>query len=294
MRIVFIGAVKFSERVLEKLMDIGADIVGVVTKNKSCLNADFADLSFVAKRHGIPYKHVSDINEHENIQWIKRLKPDIIFCLGFSQMLKKDILKIAPMGTVGFHPTRLPANRGRHPIVWALALGLKKTASTFFFMDEGADSGDILDQEEIIITTDDNAETLYCKMVEAALRQIEAFLPCLVRKDFKCIPQDASKAAYWRKRSAKDGELDFRMGKKALYNLVRALAHPYAGSHVPYKGKIVKVWKAMAVNAGSENDEHGKVLDASDSGILVKCYDGALLLTRHEFEVLPKRGEYLL
>jgi len=41
-------------------------------------------------------------------------------------------LGIAPLGVVGFHPAALPANRGRHPLIWALFLGLKKTASTFF------------------------------------------------------------------------------------------------------------------------------------------------------------------
>ena len=59
------------------------------------------------------------------------------------------ILDLAPLGIIGFHPAALPRNRGRHPIVWALVLGLEETASTFFFMDKGADTGDILSQEKI-------------------------------------------------------------------------------------------------------------------------------------------------
>lgn len=294
MRIVFIGSVDFSRRLLEKLISMRAGIVGVITKEHSSCNADFADLAPVAKRQGIAHRYVSDVNDRGNAQWIKDLKPDVIFCFGFSQILKKDILGIAPMGIIGFHPAYLPENRGRHPLIWALALGLKKTAATFFFMDERADSGDILSQEEIEVAENDNAQTLYRKVTNSALCQIESFFPRLLLKEINRVPQDASKATYWRKRVPKDGELDFRMGKKALYNLVRALTHPYVGAHVVYRGIAIKIWEVEYAHAGSENDEHGKVLDVSDSGILVRCYDGALLLTKHEFKPLPRRGEYLL
>jgi methionyl-tRNA formyltransferase len=63
------------------------------------------------------------------------------FCLGWSNLLKAEILKAAPLGVIGFHPAALPANRGRHPLIWALGLGLDETATTFFFMDKGADRG---------------------------------------------------------------------------------------------------------------------------------------------------------
>lgn len=294
MRIIFVGTVIFSKHLLEKLIDMGANIAGVVTKEKSSFNSDFTDLSSVARLHGLPYKYVADINEPENIKWIKNLKPDIIFCFGFSQILKKDILEIAPMGVVGFHPARLPENRGRHPLVWAIALGLKKTASTFFFMDERADSGDILSQKEVIIAQDDNAQTLYSKINIVAIRQLKDFLPRLLKGNYNRIPQDTSKATYWRKRNVADGQIDFRMGKRAINNLIRALTHPYVGAHLIYKGKLVKVWEAKVVNAGAKNDEYGKVLSSSGSGVLVKCYDGAVLLKKHDFSGLPKKGEYLL
>ena len=87
------------------------------------------------------------------------------------------------MGVLGFHPTKLPQNRGRHPIIWSLALGLKKSASTFFFMDEGADSGKILSQKNFEILDSDDAQSLYDKFVNIALLQIENFLPQLKKKN---------------------------------------------------------------------------------------------------------------
>jgi len=293
MRIVFIGTVELSRKILEHLIGLKADIVGLLTKECSNFNADFVDLSPICKENNIPFRFVQDINHHDNIKWVKDLRPDIIFCFGWSYLLKHEVLKIAPMGVVGFHPASLPQNRGRHPIVWALVLGLEETASTFFFMDEGADTGDILSQEEVMITYEDNARTLYDKIVKTTLKQVTDFLPELKNKTFRRIPQDHSKANYWRKRQLKDGEIDFRMSSKAVYNLVRALTEPYIGAHVVYKGKEVKVWEAVETDFHIPNIEYGKILDVEENKITVKCYDNAIILTRHEFYELPQVGEYL-
>jgi len=293
MKIVFVGTVEFSKNALAKLIDLRANIAGTLTKAKSNFNADFADITDICRRNGIPYKYVTDINLQENTDWIKNLKADIIFCFGFSQILKRDILNITPMGVIGFHPAKLPQNRGRHPIVWPLVLGLRKTASTFFFMDEGVDSGDILSQADIDITYEDDARTLYDKVTETALRQIKEFIPKLQDKSYIRTPQAGSNSNLWRKRTKEDGEIDFRMSSRAIYNLVRALTRPYVGAHLVYGGSEIKVWKVKEVEMDLPNVEYGKVLDIRNNQILVKCFDNAVLLVEHEFGKLPKAGDYI-
>ena len=205
----------------------------------------------------------------------------------------KEILSIPKIGTVGFHPAELPKNRGRHPLIWALFLGLKQTASTFFWIDEGVDSGDILSQKIVPIYYEDDANSLYERITDVALEQIEEFTSELERGIIKRIPQDKSKANYWRKRSAIDGIIDFRMSSRAVYNLVRALTRPYPGAEIFYKGKPYKVWKVKEVKVDLPNIEPGKVLKKEGKQILVKCYDNAVLLLEHE---LPygeiREGDY--
>ena len=133
MKILFIGTVEFSYRALKKLVELNADIVGICTKDKSNFNSDFADLTPICNKNKIPLKYIDDINSIENINWIKSLNPDVIFCFGWSSLIKKELLNLTKLGIVGYHPASLPENRGRHPIIWALTLGLKKSASTFFF-----------------------------------------------------------------------------------------------------------------------------------------------------------------
>lgn len=293
MRIVFIGAVIFSEKILEKLIILNAEIVGVCTKESSNFNSDFVDLSKICILNGIPYKHIDNINSKDCIKWIQSLKPDIIFCFGWSSLIKDELLNLPKMGIVGYHPAKLPKNRGRHPLIWALALGLSKSASTFFFMDSGADSGDILSQVEFDISFDDDAQSLYDKIINIAVWQIENFLPKLINNNYQKIKQDESNSNYLRKRTKKDGEIDFRMNSIAIYNLVRALTKPYAGAHLVYKNEDVKVWKSEIISCADKNIEYGKIISSNNKAIEVKTNDGAIRILEHDFKKLPQVGEYL-
>lgn len=293
MRIVFIGTVSFSYKTLKKIIELKGEIVGVCTKQSSSFNSDFEDLTPLCRKNNIPYIFVQDINSQDNIEWIKKLKPDVIFCFGWSNLIKKELLNLTRLGIIGFHPAKLPYNRGRHPIIWALSLGLKQTASTFFFMDEGADSGDILSQKNIEIQYEDNAQTLYNKVINTAIEQIKDFLPKLQSNNFEKITQNHKIANTWRKRGKRDGLIDFRMSSSNIYNLVRSLSKPYIGAHIEYKEKDIQIWKVNEVSCNLENIEAGKVLEVKNNTIIVKCQDNAVELLEHEFKDLPKIGEYL-
>ena len=293
MKILFIGSVEFSLKALQKLIDINADIAGVCTKQSSNFNSDFSDLVPVCELNNIPYIYVNNINSDENIQWIKGLDIDIIFCFGWSSLIKKELLAVPPMGIIGYHPAHLPQNRGRHPLIWALVLGLEASASTFFFMEEGADDGDILSQEKFPIAYEDDASTLYAKVINVALKQIEDFIPQLENNTNTRIKQNHAIANSWKKRGKKDGEIDFRMSSFAIYNLVRGLTKPYVGAHIDWCGEDIKVWKVEEVQYSQRNIEPGKVLETTGKTILVKCYDNAIRLIEHDFKSLPAVGEYL-
>ena len=293
MKVVLIGSVEFSLRVLEKLISIDVDLVGVCTKKSSTFNSDFFDLKPLSDINEVPCLHVEDINSTKSVEWIKNLNPDVIFCFGWSSLIKKDILAVAPMGIVGYHPAKLPKNRGRHPLIWALALGLKESASTFFFMDEGADTGDILSQVDFEISYQDDARNLYDKVVEIALIQIEEFIPALEKGTYTRIKQNEKESNGWRKRNELDGEIDFRMNSRSIYNLTRALTKPYVGAHIKFNETNYSVWKVKESNDFQENIEPGKVLRVFDKIFVVKSYDGAIEIIEHDFKEMPKVGEYL-
>mgnify|MGYP001376587147 CR=1 FL=1 len=293
MRIVFIGAVRFSETHLKNLIAMKADVVGVCTLKKSSFNADHVDLTELCQKNDIPVSYTPDINSEESTSIIRSYAPDILFCFGWSRLIKEQLLSSTPLGVVGFHPSMLPANRGRHPLTWTLVLGLKESASTFFFMDEGADSGDILSQQRFPILDSDDAGILYKRMTQTALKQIEEFVPILARRSYKRIPQDHSKANYWRKRGRLDGQIDWRMPAQSIHNLVRGLTKPYVGAHFIYDGNDVKVWQSEPVQEAKNNIEPGKILTVDAHGIVVKAGIDAVRLVHIEPQVNLSPEQYL-
>jgi methionyl-tRNA formyltransferase len=293
MKAIFIGAVEFSRSTLEQLLTTDIEIAGVCTLAASSFNADYCDLAPICRQRGIPWQYVDDVNSPQSLDWMRARQPDVVFCFGWSRLLRESLLKLAPLGVVGFHPAALPANRGRHPIIWALALGLDSTASTFFFMNHEVDGGDILSQRPISIGDDDDAGTLYARITACALEQIDEFVPRLIDGTFQRREQDASRANVWRKRGKDDGRIDWRMSARNVHNLVRALTRPYVGAHFTRAAESVKVWGARVVAGTPPNCEPGKVLSVEPGGALIACGSDGILLTQTEPAIHLRVGEYL-
>lgn len=294
MRIVLIGTVAFSRACLGKLIALEAEVAGVVAGENTAFHADYARLDDLCAEHAIPCHVTRDANAPETLETMRKWRPDVAFCFGWSQLLKEETLKLAPLGVVGYHPSLLPRNRGRHPLIWALALGLEETGSTFFHMDRGADSGDILSQRVIPVAPEDDAGTLYEKMTATALDQLEDLLPRLADGNFARTPQDEQFANVWRKRSAADGVIDWRMPSAGIHNLVRALTRPYPGASAFYRGVEFKVWRTAPGDlAAPPNLEPGRLLGVDGRTLTVKTGDAAICLTEHELARLPAKGECL-
>lgn len=294
MRVLFIGCVRSSELFLNKLLQMKADIVGVVTKAEAGINADFVDIGQICEKHQLDYIYVKNINEPESRTYIQQKKPDLILCLGWSQLLDEEILKIPAEGCIGFHPAKLPYNRGRHPLIWALALGLESTASTFFYMDAHADTGEIVSQRELPISYEDDAASLYHKVMNVAVDQLEEIMNDLEKNTLQKLPQEIGAGNVWRKRGKRDGEIDWRMSSRAIYNLVRALTKPYVGAHFIYQDQEIKVWKVREIIT-KEYDyiEPGKVLSATGQmGYRIKAGDNVIELVQCE-PVHMEIGKYL-
>jgi methionyl-tRNA formyltransferase len=293
MRVVFIGNVLFSQQMLEFILENNVfTIVGIVTKQNSSFNSDHRNLAPLAEKYSIPFRYVKDINEKHNYYWVSCFKPDLILCLGWSSLLKKEVLSIPPLGVIGYHPAAIPYNRGRHPIIWALILGLEKTASTFFSMVESADAGEIISQYEVEINSVDNAQTLYNKLVETSKNQILEISTAFSNNTVKYTVQNLNEGNEWRKRTEKDGMIDFRMSTSSIFNLIRALSSPYPNADVNYFDHTFKVNKARIGNFQERNIEPGKVLSIKENQIEVKTGDTSIWLEEHTINPLPEIGTY--
>ena len=101
MKILFIGCVESSAILLNQLIQMKENIVGVITKKSSKYNSDFVQLGGICERHNIKYLYTNDANSEENEAFIKECGPHVIYCFGWSQLIRPNILNIPPKGCIG-------------------------------------------------------------------------------------------------------------------------------------------------------------------------------------------------
>ncbi len=291
---VLIGDVNSTAVALDVLhQNCATDVEAVISTSNNDYNSDAVNLFFMAAERGIKGFDIDNI-DFDLANWLVEKNIDFIFVIGFSRLVSKAVIKAARIASVGFHPSLLPQNRGRHPIIWAIALGLKETGSTFFLLEETVDSGAILNQMRIEITEKDNATTVYNKVIELIPVQLTSIINNYKTDNYQPQKQDEKVANVLRKRSWKDGLIDWRMSTHNIVNLVRALTKPYPGAQFCSNGSYVTVSSALPFHGYiKDNIEPGKVLDISTKGPLIKTGDSGVYLADFHPNYDFKIGEYL-
>lgn len=294
-RYLFIGSVAYSAGCLKAMLEMGINFAAIMCAKKGVcgLNSDYADLGPVAAAYGKEVYYFGRIADET--EYICSKKADIIFVLGLSQIIPAEILRAAAIGCIGSHPALLPQNRGRHPIVWAIVNGLKKSGVTLFWLDAGVDSGDIWAQREFAITEEDTARSIYTKATELTVDILKQKIPELEKGVICRTAQNHAQANYWRRRTGKDAEIDWRMSSERIHNLVRGLSRPYVGAHCVAQGKKCPVWQTRILppDVRLGNIEPGKVIAVQGKKLTVKTGDGLLELVEHNLSNIPQAGEYL-
>tara|TARA_B100001250_G_scaffold132200_1_gene112925 strand:+ start:432 stop:1316 length:885 start_codon:yes stop_codon:yes gene_type:complete len=293
MKIIFLGSTIFSNKILIEI-NKKFNVVGVCTIKKSDFYSDYFNLAKTAKSLCIPCYLSKNINSKATEKWIKKYDPDLIICCGWSSILKKNILNLPKYGCIGYHPSDLPMNKGRHPIIWSIFLGLKYCFSTFFVMTNKIDNGTILSKEKTKIKKYDNATSIYKKLNSIASKQIIKILKNLNKNKNIIKKKYIAKSNYWRKRTEIDGLVDWRMSAHKINLLVRSLNYPYPNAHFNYKGKSVKIKKAKEISdIKFKNIEPGKIISNTKGKIMVKCGEGLILLEKFKPKINIKENTYL-
>ena len=123
--------------------------------------------------------------------------------------------------------------------------------------------------------------------------QIEEFIPILKNKNYVRKAQIHSIANYWRKRTKKDGEIDWRMSAQSIYNLIRSLSYPYVGAHFKKDGETIKVWKSKMIENNSLNIEPGKIINVASGYPVIKAGENAIKLLKFSPDVKFTKDSYL-
>lgn len=285
MSVVFVGTVEFSRYALKGLIDNHAPLAAVFTLDSSLKGtvSDFATFDDLLKGENIPLLQVNNLNSDEVIQTLKKIKPDFIYVIGWSRLVKPEVLATAKRGGIGLHPTLLPEGRGRAPIPWTILKGLRKSGVSLFYLAEAPDAGDIIGQTSYDIASNETATTLYKKVCNATYSLVKDTYPLLISGKAPRVQQDESKVTHWTKRTPQDGLIDWNKSSQEIYALIRAVTHPYPGAFGYLNKKKIYVWKAKIIEFQGKAAA-GTILSDKEETMTVKTGDGALLLESVQYE----------
>jgi methionyl-tRNA formyltransferase len=280
MRLVWVSFDVMGRDCLAVAADAGAAVAAVVTLPGPIDPERSGQCSFegIAGRLGARLIETADVNSPETIAAVREADPDLIFVVGWSQLVMDEFIGI---------PTLLPRHRGRAAIPWAILSGLAKTGVTLFEIADGtADSGPIVGQVEVPLARDETATRLYEKITDAHLELVRRCVPQLLDGTAERTPQDNRRASTWPRRTPADGVIDWEMRAPYLYDWVRAQTRPYPGAFTYLGQEKLVVWRARPVELDGEAPA-GTVVGREGDDAIVACGEGGLVLEEVEGAAEP-------
>ena len=265
--------------------EAGAEIVGIVTLPGPIDPSRSGQVSFaeVAARLRARLMETADVNAPDTVALVAALQPQLIFVVGWSQLVREAFIETASVGVFGMHPSLLPRHRGRAPIPWAILSGLARTGVTLFeITDPTADSGAIVGQVMVEIAPTETATSLYDRVTAAHADLLRELVPQLLGGTAPRIRQDERRASVWPRRTPADGIIDWETRAPYVYDWVRAQTRPYPGAFTYLGDEKVVVWRARPVEGSGAA---GTVVAERPEGPVVACGEGALLLEEVESAV---------
>ena len=286
MKIVFMGTPDFSVNALENIVKAGHDVVGVITQPDKPKGRggkmQYTPVKEKALELGLDVYQPQRVKETEFIEKLKEMNPDAIVVIAFGQILPKAILDMPKYGCINVHASLLPKYRGAAPIQWSVIDGEKETGVTTMYMNEGLDTGDIIDKVVVPIDKKETGGSLFDKLAIEGGKLILKTLIELENGTAVRTPQDDSKSNYAGMINKQLGKIDFNKSANEIERLIRGL-NPWPSAYTKMDGKTFKIWDADVDD--SENDSApGTITEVGKDFIRVATGKGSLKILELQLE----------
>lgn len=235
-----------------------------------------------ASKLKIPFLPISNINSSDSINILKNYSADLMVSMSFNQILKKEIINLSKYGFINCHAGALPFYRGRNPLNWALINDEPFFGITVHFVDEGIDTGDIIEQEHFSIDDTDNYQSILLRAIEECANVLFRALIKIKNNNYEAIAQHSIHpiGSYYGMRKRGDEVLDLRWNARKIFNFIRGISYP---------GPCARIWLekeefaigccSLIENAPAYISTIGEIVKKDDNGIIVKVGDGTILLS---------------
>jgi methionyl-tRNA formyltransferase len=280
LRVAFLGTPDVAVPALDAL--VGADdveVVAVLTNPDRPRGRSGTPVAPPVKQAALA--HGLDVwqpaRPREVLEDLRALELDAAAVVAYGALLPRDVLDAGGRGFVNLHFSLLPRWRGAAPVQHAIRAGDAVTGVTTFVLEEGMDTGPILEQLQVPIEPEEPAGALLARLAQLGAPVLLRSLRRLVAGE-PATPQPAEGVTLAPKVTPDDVAIDWTAPARQVADLCRS-ADPAPGAHTRFRGRRLKVLAAPPVDPPPAGDaDPGTVLERRPDGVVVACGQGAVRL----------------
>ena len=284
LKVVFMGTPVFSIKPLQELINSRHSVEAIYTqpprKSGRGMKKNNSPIHNLALENNITVLTPLNFNEKNIIDTLEELSPDIIVVSAYGIILPKEVLKIPQFGCLNIHASILPRWRGAAPIQRSMMAGDKQTGISFMLMDEGLDTGSVLNNFEIPINYKYNAKFLHDELSHKAASELINTMDKYVNGSIVETPQENIGITYASKILKDESRLDWSKTSQEIFFSIKAL-NPFPGTW--FESKENKRIKILDAEVNSLCGKPGEVLDS----LIIGCGESSLKI----LDVQPEGGK---
>jgi len=281
-RAVFMGTPQFAVPILGSLLHSSYHVAAVYTRPDKPTGRGrqivWSPVKRLAVEHNVPVMQPRTLKSEEAVKELASFNPELIVVAAFGHILPQGILSLPRFGCLNVHPSLLPKHRGSSPVAASLLCGDEVTGVTIMAIDMRVDSGLILAQREVSISSTDTTGSLTSKLASVGAELLLETLPNWLGGELKPRLQDEAQATYSKLITSEDGEIDWHLSAVELWRRIRAY-DPWPGCYTRWKGKRLKICKAAPLSDMAKGEigevvtlpEPPKIGVVTGQGILGLC-----------------------
>ena len=282
MRVIFAGTPDFAATHLQAILeDDRYQLVAIYTqpdrpagRGKKITQSPVKKLALA---NDIQLEQPASLTDIKTQETIARLEADVLIVVAYGLILPQAVLDIPRLGCINVHGSILPKWRGAAPIQRAIEAGDRETGVTVMQMDVGLDTGPMLTTSLCTIDDKETSASLYPKLAVLGAQALINTLEKMRSGTAVGIAQDSTQSSYADKIAKQESLIDWSASVTEIERRVRAF-NPFPAAYSLVNGQRIKIWLASA----DSRDYHGvpgEILSADNDGLLVKCGNGALLIS---------------